>query len=40
VWDRPGTRRFGVIAQEVAHIEGAVVRLPSGLLAVNYGALV
>jgi hypothetical protein len=39
LWDRPGTRRFGVMAQEVRHIRGAVVELPCGALAVDYGKL-
>jgi hypothetical protein len=39
LWDKPGTTRYGVMAQEVRHIRGAVVETPSGFLAVNYGVL-
>jgi hypothetical protein len=39
VWDHVGTVRYGVMAQEVRHIRGAVIELPGGVLAVNYGVL-
>jgi hypothetical protein len=40
VWDEPGTRRAGVMADEVAPIVPAAVHThPSGFLMVDYGAL-
>jgi hypothetical protein len=40
VWDEPGARRIGVMAQEVADIIPAAVHVhPSGWLMVDYGAL-
>lgn len=38
LWDRPGTQRYGVMAQEVQHIPGAVHRI-GGWLAVDYRVL-
>ena len=40
LWDAPGTRRRGVMADEVAPIMPAAVSVhPSGYLMVDYGAL-
>ena len=40
VWDRPGTQRFGVMAQEVREfVPSAVMEVFGGYMAVDYGAL-
>jgi hypothetical protein len=40
LWDAPGVRRLGVMAQEILGTDpGAVARHPSGFLMVNYSAL-
>jgi YD repeat-containing protein len=38
MWDRPGVRRFGVMAQDVTHMPGAVTAV-GGLLTVDYRRL-
>lgn len=39
LWDEPDVRRVGVMADEVAHIPGAVIMHPFGFAMVDYGAL-
>lgn len=39
LWDAPQVRRLGVMAQEVGHIPGAVIRMANGFLAVDYSRI-
>lgn len=39
LWDGPDVQRVGVMADEVAHIPGAVITHPFGFAMVDYGAL-